>query len=246
MIRDHRVIFTDLSQHPADSRESIQRLRRVVGTYECSVNYDLSDDLQGAFEHKAKPVILQHFKNEFSPSVFCLEDRKISYDETSKRLSASLQFLYQKEGGEAVVEVSQSCTYREQRTIDYTPVHSSSNETAAYADPGWATIERVWTRTVVVVGDETPQRRIGGEDASYNDAGDFDEVGDVKMEATSEIVDDGWNIVSNVSQVTERWLGDPTDEEQIKLTSLTETVVERFNEKPEAGGSGAGPITHVP
>ena len=240
-IKDHRVIFTDLSQHPADSREAIQRLRRVVGSYECSVNIEQTTDLQSAFDNKLKPLILQTFRDNFSPSVFCLEDRRISYDETTKRLSASLQFLYQKEGGEAVVEISQSCTYREQRTIDYTPVHASSKETAAYADPGWATIERVWTRTVVVIGDETPQRRIGGETASYNEAGDFDEVGNIKIEATSDIVEDGWNIVSNVSSVTERWMGDPTDEEQIKLTSLTETVVERFNEKPSAAGGG-GPI----
>ena len=99
----------------------------------------------------------------------------------------------------------------------------------------------MWTRTVVVLGDETPQRRIGGESASYNEAGDFDEVGDLKIEGTADIVDDGWNIVSNVSQVTERWIGDPTDEEQLKLTSLTETVVERFSEKP-TGGGGGGPI----
>ena len=241
-IRDHRVIFTDLSQHPADSRESIQRLRRVVGSYECSIDIDQTTDLQAAFTDKVKPVILQTFKTTFSPSVFCLEDRKISYDETTKKLSASLQFLYQKEGGEAVVEISQSCAYREQRTIDYTPVHSSSNETAAYADPGWATIERVWTRTVVVLGDETPQRRIGGQTASYNDAGDFDSVGGIKIEGTREIVEAGWNIVSNVSQVTERWMGDPTEEEQIKLTSLTETVVERFNQKPGSGGGSGGPI----
>jgi len=240
-IKDHRVVFTDLSQHPADSRESIHRLRRVVGSYECSLNVDVTSDLHSAFDAKVKPLILQSFRDEFSPSVFCLEDRRISYDETSKRLSASLQFLYQKDGGENVVEISQSCTYREQRTIDYTPVHSNSKETAAYADPGWATIERVWTRTVVVLGDETPQRRIGGESASYNEAGDFDEVGDLKIEGTADIVDDGWNIVSNVSQVTDRWIGDPTDEEQLKLTSLTETVVERFSEKP-TGGGGGGPI----
>lgn len=244
-IKDHRVVFTDLSQHPADSRESIHRLRRVVGSYECSLDTDNTTELQRTFDAKVKPLILQYFRDEFSPSVFCLEDRRISYDETSKRLSASLQFLYQKDGGENVVEISQSCTYREQRTIDYTPVHDSSKETAAYADPGWATVERVWTRTVVVLGDETPQRRIGGESASYNEAGDFDDVGDVKMEATGDIVEDGWNIVSNVSQVTERWIGDPTDEEQLKLTSLTETVVERFNEKP-TGGTATGPITHVP
>lgn len=238
-IKDHRVVFTDLSQHPADSRESIQRLRRVVGSYECSLNIDVTTDLQGAFDSKIRPLILQNFKNEFSPSVFCLEDRRISYDETTKRISVSLQFLYQKDGGENVVEISQSVAYREQRTIDYTPVHNSESEISAYADPGWATVERIWTRTVVVLGNETPQRRIGGETATYEEAGDFDEVGDIKLEGSSRrIVADGWNIISNTSQVTERWVGDPTDQEQIKLTALTETVVERLTKTPTSGPTG--------
>tara|TARA_R100000458_G_scaffold59708_2_gene71308 strand:+ start:2508 stop:3911 length:1404 start_codon:yes stop_codon:yes gene_type:complete len=241
-IKDHRVVFTDLSQHPADSRENTQRLRRVVGAYECAIDIDQTTDLQSAFTDKVKPLVLQTFKSNFNPTVFCLEDRRISYDETTKRLSASLQFLYQKDGGEAVVEISQSVAYREQRTIDYTPVHSSSNETSAYADPGWATIERVWTRTVVVLGDQTPQRRIGGKTARYNEAGDFDAVGNIRIEGTDKIVESGWNIISNVSQVSDRWVGDPTNEEQIKLTSLTETVVERYNDKPQSGGS-SGPTT---
>tara|TARA_R110000764_G_scaffold57929_1_gene126048 strand:- start:3035 stop:4453 length:1419 start_codon:yes stop_codon:yes gene_type:complete len=239
-IKDHRVMFTDLSQHPADSRESIQRLRRVVGSYECSLDIENSTDLQSAFDSKIRPLILQTFKTEFNPSVFCLEDRRISYDETSKRISASLQFLYQKDGGEGVVEISQSVAYREQRTIDYTPTHDSESEVSAYADPGWATIERVWTRTVVVLGDESPQRRIG-KSASYGNAGDFDSVGGVSLKGDTTVKKSGWNIVSNTSQVTERWLGDPTDDEQMKLTALTETVVERLTETPK-GGPGS-PIT---
>lgn len=241
-IKDHRVIFTDLSQHPADSREGVQRLRRVVGSYECSIDIEQTTDLYGTFDSKIRPLIVQTFRDNFSPAVFCLEDRRISYDDTTKRLSASLQFLYQKDGGEAVVEITQSVAYREQRTIDYTPVHSNSGEATAYADPGWATIERVWTRTVVVLGDETPQRRIGGRSARYNQAGDFDSVGGLRIEGSSRVVSSGWNIVSNVSQVQEQWIGDPTNEEQLKLTALTETVVERWTDQPGRGTS-AGPIT---
>jgi hypothetical protein len=240
-IRDHRVVFTDLSQHPADTREGIQRLRRVVGSYDCAIDIEQTTDLYGVFDSTVRPLVLQAFQDNFSPVVFCLEDRRISYDETTKRLSASLQFLYQKDGGEAVVEVTQSVAYREQRNIDYTPVHSDQSETAAYADPGWATVERVWTRTVVVLGNEAPQRRIGVT-PRYNEAGDFDNLGGLRIEGRATIVASGWNIVSNTSSVQEQWIGDPTNDGQIKLSALTETVVERYHEQPGGGGSGGGTI----
>lgn len=241
-LRDHRVQFTDLSQHPAAGRQGIQALRRVVGTYEASLDVQQTTDLKATFETLVRPLILQTFQTNFTPAVFCLEDRRITYDETTKRLSVALQFLYQKDSGEAVVEVSQSVAYREQRTIDYTPVHGGS-EATFYADRGWATIERVWTRTVVVLGEETPQRRIAGEVARYNDAGDFDSVGGLRIEGGRNVNLSGWNIVSNTSQVEPRWIGDPTSEAQLQLTALTETVVERYNDFPTRSGGGTPPTT---
>lgn len=241
-IRDHRVIFTDLSQHPADSREGVQRLRRVVGSYDCALDVEQATDLQDAFDSLVRPHVIQTFRDNFSPVVFCLEDRRISYDETTKRMSVSLQFLYQKDGGEAVVEVTQSVAFRELRNIDYTPIHSRESESAFYADPGWSTIERVWTRTVVVLGDERPQRRISGS-PQYGDAGDFGTIAGQNIEGGRQINLSGWNIISNVSQVQEQWIGDPTNDDQMKLTALTETVVERWNDLPGRGTASGGPIT---
>jgi hypothetical protein len=226
-IRDHRMVFTDTSQHPGDSKESIFRLRRVVGTYDCAVDIEQTTDLQQVWNNTVKDHVRQLFVTNFSPQVFCWEDVRIGYDETSKRLSASIQFLYQKDGGEDVVEVAQSLAYRESRTIDYTPVHEQ-DEHAAYADPGWATLERIATRTVVVIGEEQPKRRIGVE-AEDGPAGAIEGI-----EAGPDVVQDGWNIVQNTSQVSARWVGDPS-EEQIQLSVLTETVVERFNKAPNPG-----------
>lgn len=233
-IKDHRVVFTDLSQHPADSREGVQRLRRVVGSFECFLDIEQTTDPKDLFESKIRSFLTNEFKSEFSPTEFCLEDRRISYDQTSKRLSASLQWLYQKEGGEAVVEVAQSVAYREMRTIDYTPVHAGG-ELTMYADVGWATVERVWTRTAVILGDELPQRRLG-QTAKYNEIGEFDAVGSVKPSFGKDVSRDGWNIISNTSQVSDQWIGDPSnDGNQLKLTAITETVVERLHIKPGGG-----------
>jgi len=238
-IKDHRMIFTDLSQHPADSREGIQRLRRVIGSYDCAIDVEQSTDLYALFDDKVKDHVVELFESNFSPTVFAFEDRKISYDETTKRLSATLQFLYQKGDGDNVVEVSQSVAYREQRNLDYTPTHEP-DELAYYVDVGWAVVERVWSRTALVLGDELPQRRIGIK-ARYNEIGDFDSVGRLVFNANEKVNQDGWNVVTNTSQVSEQWIGDPTDgREQLKLTAITETVVERLHYKPGGGTRSAG------
>ena len=242
-IVDHRVVFTDLSQHPGDSAESVYRLRRVVGNYDCSVNVEENDDLQDVFDSKVKTRIIQAFQDNFSPQVFAIEDIRASFDESAKRISASIQILYQSSDGEAVVEVSQSVAYRETRNIDYTPVHGQ-DEFAAYADPGWAVRERVWSRTVIIVGEDNPKKRIG-ERPDEGDAKLFPQIGDVESVDNgdkSSVKNDGWNIISNTSQMTPQWVGDPGgDEDQVRLTVLTETVVERYNKAPS--GSSGNPTT---
>lgn len=230
-IVDHRMIFSELASHPGDSREDIFRLRRVVGAYDCAIDVEQTTDLESVFKNKVRDHVVDLFKSNFNPSVFAVEDFRVSYDESAKRLSVSLQFLYQKDGGDNVVEVSQSLTIREQRTLDYTPVHNAS-ELAFHVDPGWATVERVWSRTAVVIGDELPQRRIG-VDPRYDEIGDFDAMGEHKVQSGKSVRDNGWNVVANTSQVTDQYIGDPSSEfEQIKAAVITETVVERFHEKP--------------
>lgn len=208
-IRDHRVRFTDLSSHPGDSEEGVHRLRRVVGSYDCAIDIDQTTDLYSVFENKVKPHVRELFQTNFNPKVFALEDKRVSYDETTKRLSASLQFIYQGADGGGVVEVSQSMAIRQTRTIDYTPIHNG-NEFAAHADPGWATKERVWSRTVIALGESFPP--FGPRFADG-------------------VVASGWNVVQSTQQTSAQWLGDPT-EAQIEVKVLTESIVERYNEEP--------------
>jgi hypothetical protein len=236
-IRDHRIVFTDLSQHPGDSKENIYRLRRVSGNYDCSIDIDQTTDLQLVFEDKVKDHIKALFETNFSPQVFCVEDRRVSYDESTKRLSVSIQFLYQKAGGDAIVEVSQSLAFREARNIDYTPIHLQ-DEFAAEADIGWSTLERVASRTAIVLGEETPKRRLG-QLAEDGPAGAI-----VGLEGGPRVSKDGWNTVQNTSQVTQQWIGDP-DETQIRVSVLTETVVERFHRQPSARTRAVASISGI-
>lgn len=238
-IRDHRVVFTDTTAHPGDSKQDVKRLRRVVGTYDCSVEVG-TGELKTVWTGTIKPHLKQLFSSNFDPSVFCIEDHNVSFDETRRRVSASIKFLFQPSGGEKVVEVAQSVAYREARNIDYTFPHKG-NEYAAYADPGWAVRERVWTRTAIVVGTETPKQRIGataqGGDAGLI-SGSIGGITGVDETNQAQVRSSGWNVVQNTSQVTQQWIGDPA-ETQLQLAILTETVVERYNEAVTGGTSSS-------
>ena len=254
-IRDHRVTFTDLNSYPGDSLENIYRLHRVIASFDCSVDIDETTDAQAVFLDKVRPNILQTFQEQFDPQVFGVEDQRVTYDETSKRMSAVMQFIHQPAGASEIVEISESVTYRENRTIDYTPVHDA-DELAFYADTGWAQLERIWTRTIVKMGEESPQARItGGTGGSGATSFSNRLAGIAAPDARSMEVSagassggggsissssDGWTMVSNTSQMTPSYIGMPGDV-QIQLSTISETIVERFHRSPGGGGSPGFP-----
>ena len=239
-IRDHSVTFAERRQHPGDGIEDTYRLRRLDASYACSINIDETTDLQTVWANKVRPHLLSVFEQDFSPIVFAVESSSVTYDESAKRLSAVLSIIYQPEGGSNVVEVEQSVTISESRQIDYTPVHNGA-EFAAEADAGWATRERLWTRSVVVIGNEAPRRRIG-ELSGHGSAGQIEtqasQVG-VDITNTGRVQQDGWNVVSNKSSVTSKWLGDP-EHGQFLVTMLSEQVVERWHVRPTGSAQGPG------
>lgn len=233
-IKDHRVAFTDLSQHPGDSKENIYRMRRVKGSYDCAIDIEQTTNLQSVFESEVKDHLVDTFVASFSPTVYAIEDASISYDETTKRMSIAFQFLYQKNGGEDIVELSQEIAYREGRVVDYTPIHNGG-ELSAVADPGWMVLERIASRTVTVVGEEKPRRRLGTPDP-VGLAGEID-----GLEAPPTVQKEGWNLIQNTSQARKVYIGDPDFGRQIAHTILTEMVVERFNEKAPIRGATSWP-----
>jgi hypothetical protein len=240
-IRDHNITFTDRSQFPGESDVTASRLRRVTGTFGCAIDIDETQDLQAVYLDKIRPYLVDTFQAEFSPNVFAMEEESVSYDKTSSRIAVQFQFVYQAAGYTSTVESSTSVTLREARTIDYTPTHGR-RELAMDADVGWATVERIFTRTVVAIGSDSPRARISGESAN-GAAGSFGSVAGVDGpdDRNGRVVNrSGWNIVANNSTATRHWMGDP-DGERIPLTVLTENVVERYHESPAAGGNNPIP-----
>jgi hypothetical protein len=187
------------------------------------------------------------FQSNFQPQQFAVEEERISYDETNKRISISFQFIYQSSQGEAVVEIVQSVAFREARNIDYTPTHEE-DEFACEADVGFAVLERVWNRTAIAIGEEAPKLRIRERARTEGPIGRFTNIiagqSGPDLENTSQVNDEGWNVIASTSQVTPQWVGAPNGQDRIRLSVLTETVVERFHSKP--GNRTSTPIQRNP
>ncbi len=253
-IRDHRITFTDVGQYPGDSQvgalgtaasgEGADRLKRVIAQYDCAVDVDETTSLTSVYEGKIKDHIRALFISNFDPAQYGVEEARVGYDTTSNRISATFQFIYQRAGGDPLLELTQSVAYRESRTIDYTPQHAA-DEYAYDADVGFAVLERVWTRTAIALGDETPKKRLIERANAQGPIGRFDRAV-AGIEApdnrdTSKVQEEGWNVINSGSQVDRRYIGDPQAAERLAVSVLTETIVERFHRKP--GNRTSNPIT---
>ncbi len=250
-IVDHRVTFTDIATWPVDSSDESQRLRQVFAQFDCGIDVTKTTDLKGQYEDKLRPLLRERFSAIYTPQAFAVEETRVSYDRTNNRIAASLIFTYQASNAQELVEVQETVTYEEARNIEYTNTHAA-DELAAYADVGTAQILRVWDRTAVAIGAQSPNWRISNPGGAQGGVvGDWTHTtggvtGPDQNDGT-EINETGWNVVSNRSSVTPQILGDPNGEERIELSVLTEQIVERYHKKPEGGGTtgggGSGPTT---
>ena len=225
-IRDHRIVFTDETAHPGDAVADIYRLRRVRAEYACAVDINFSTDQEATWQNLIRPHVVALFQTTYSPSQWAVEDYNVTVDPTNSRVQATLTFVYVDPDGGKLVEVAATTTYRESRHIDYTPLHDGG-ELSQVADPGFATVERVVSRTFIILGDSFPISRIGGGGRGSDRVTttlDFPST-------SSSVKKSGWNLVQNTSSATPQWIGDPSFGEQILVTVLSETVVYRLNSR---------------
>lgn len=233
-----QIVFTALSAYPGDGAEKINKFHRVQAVYTAYADIEQNDDLHDLLKNKAKKYLLKEFEAEFDPDVFAVEDQNEQYDETSKKFTLQMTVVFQTSGGSKVVEISTSSSIREERTIDYTYVHNGG-ELDAFADPGWIVLERVTTRTVIVIGEEKPARRISADENSK--VAPALEIG-----SGVGVRQSGWNRVSANSTATPQWIGDPKEGDQIRVTVLNEEVVERYNEAPRVSAITGGDNAPAP
>ena len=244
-IADHRVTFALMHSGVGDSREDVQRLQRVTCNYDAAIVGYESEDPHEIAEDVVKPHIVDLFQSEFSPSTYGLEDFRLSFSPSQNRIGVQATFVFTTSGNN-ILELSWSCAYREQRNVDYTYLHDN-NTLAAVANAGFDVIERVWTRTMMIEGGYAPTSRIwrnGAGDEPFNDslpdnAGAGEDLSGPDGRGLNELQAEGWNIISNNSQVTPKYIGVTDEGEQVLVTVVQDVIVERYTEK----GSGRGPTT---
>lgn len=254
-IRDHRISFTDMAQFPGDAEPETYRLRRASGAYECSVDRSVTQDLKTVYETKLKDHIKLLFESTYQPIVYGVEDLRVAYDFTGNRVQVTFQFLYQPTGGTQTVESNLSVTYRENRTLDMTPVHNG-NEMAFNVDPGFTIVERIWNRSALIleqinepntrITGMTRQRQVAMMPAVGTVTSPDQRVGGVSNGVGTRPIfvpgsgspgGDGWHTVSSTSEIRPVFMGDPAFGVQIRATHITDTVVEHYASDPGSGSS---------
>lgn len=227
-VRDHRLMFTDLAQHPGSGLNDVSALRRVVATYDCSVDIEQSTNPRNIYTTVVRPYLLSLFQTKFQPRQFGVETERTSTDETGSRISTALTIVYEPAESSGIVSYTERLAYRERRQIDYSWIHGK-NELQAAADPGWAAVMR--ERTFITsytsqTAAATARRRVGN--SSY----------DVKS--------DGWNLISNDSESEKRWIGDPALGNLLEVVVVTDTLVEQYTQSGEFGNDKPGIVISGP
>lgn len=240
-IKDHQLIFTLVSRFPGEARADATRLSEVAANFTCAVDKSVTTDLLGVVAAKIRPLILQEFMTLYPASVFTIQNERITIDTTRNRIDAQFSILFQSAGGGVLITSNQAVAYQETRTIDYVPVHED-DELAYNVSLGFATLERVWTRSITTTNPEPVRRRItarttGGDLFNESIGG---ESGIDNRDGT-QVNQEGWNVIDNRSQVSEQLFGLNADGDSFVLTTLTEQVIERFHRTPTGRGADDSP-----
>lgn len=228
-IRDHRVAFSESLQHPGDSLEGIHRMRRVRASYDAAVVVTETQALDTVARDKVLPHLLALFSANFTPRVYGVEEQTITTDPTRNLVSIVAQFVYVTNEASNILEVEESIVYQEVRNIDYTPIHDGG-ETSAYADVGFMIRERTFSRTAMILADDT--KDLDGSSSSTFAPRTASALG-------AAAVSTGWNKVRQNRRATTRWVGDP-QHVQFRVAIVSDEVTSRYHSTPDGGGGGGG------
>jgi len=219
-ITQQRVIFTRISSYPGDSDPDVKRPERFVAEYSAFANSEEitgESALSGLYEDTIIPWVKDRFESEWSPKAFAVVEHERQFNVSMNQISGRMIIVAYVEGTD-VVEATRTETYRDDRTIDYTPVWDG-DELDAYADQQFLVRLREVTET---------KTRLGSHDAEPPLT-----PGNVKKS--------GWNVLGGVNSAQPIHIGEPPD--QVELTILMTQKVERFTKDPGGGGytQPAGP-----
>ena len=250
-IVNHRMSFSNQGNFRDNGRDDVQRLSRVTVTYDSALDATTNPDPKQIAEEVILPYMISEFQTLYSPNTFCVEQKTAAFDPAQFRLTVNvtIAFVPSGTGDDTILEAQESVQYRENRTIDYTYVHGGE-ELNAYAHAGFGVKERIWSRQITCVGEQSAVSRMfpndgGGQPGAANVIGPWTseilgeaglDSGEYKHDTVQE---EGWNTVTSTSTVIPMFMGE-IDGERIIKTTLVESAVQRFTKKPQTGTS-AGP-----
>ena len=213
-IVQQRVIFTRISAYPGDSDPDVKRPERFIAEYSCYLDKEQKfglDQLAQVYEDDVFPWMKDRFTAEWSPQSFAVIEHSRQLHPTMNQISGRAIILAYVEGTD-VVEATRTETYRDNRTIDYTPIWDEG-ELSAYADQQFLVRLREVTETKTRLGshDAEPPLTPGRVNAS------------------------GWNVLGGANSAQPIHIGEPPD--QVELTILMTQKVERYTEAPDGSGT---------
>lgn len=221
-IADHTFTMDEIIDEPGDSLKEITRLREVEIFYECAVLIDQNRTLKDTFEERVRPHIIKTFKDTFTPSQIAVARRRVKYDETRMRLSASMTIMYYKGGTSKIVEIETSVRNTDTIHHKFTPRHDR-DEFAFNVDRGWTDRIRTTTTQTVVIGEQSAQGRVGGKGGGMLGG---ETGGGIPGGGTGES-QTGWVDIYKDSDATSIWVG-MEGEDQFLITKVNDVKIEQF------------------
>ena len=247
---EHQTFSVRLNKPaPGDSGQGIVRLRDCTAQFVAEVNSEENVDLDTLWTDTILPYMDEQVEAIFGAEQIARIDEDAQYLATSNHIVANVTYRLALDATD-VVESRVTSGFDEDSGIDFTAAWDD-DPLSFYADAGPQSKIRTSRRNTTVLGKINAKSRLGGGGsffgASFQNEGGGAAAGtggNGGLEPSGgggEPNPSGWNLIKNVSNATQLWIG--TEEVGFWITVIEEQMLERFINKPSGGGSrGRGGI----
>lgn len=249
---------------PGDSGGgNVKRLEGVHARFECWLDKTVSTDLATLYTGTILPYIKAQLAERFRPTQFAILSERPSYIPYTNQFTVEIEFTCAI-GATDVIESVITQKFSSENGHVFTGAWTGDPD-AHWVNKGHRVRLRTSMRAVRVLGTIGPQERLGesggslwgvafsgggeiaregpwggGGNGTLQPDGFFDSLTQAGRDRAAGGSESGWILISNESSAIPKWIGQPNGD-QIAVTDIMETTVERYVSKPKAsGGGGAG------
>lgn len=244
---------------PGDSGANVKRLEEFTVEFSCSVNREVTTDIDALFNGTILPYMKAYFLQHATPKQYGITSQTYGMSGQQNLLVAELGILAAINPTD-VIESAITSRLVEHAGIEYTDA-LTGGIFDKWVDQGVGRRLRFTKRVQRVLGTLKPKSRVGGggsiEGASFggggvgtespaegagpgNDEGSGGGINaGLQPSGGGSAKPAGWNVIDNDSAVTNRTFGQPGGP-QVAVCDLEEEIVEEYNDQPSGGGGGGG------